>query len=434
MNTKHLFFILLLLASCQQKQPTTSVITTDITTFWSTFDIVSKQTDTLKQLQTIQEQFINNGTPGLKAMMTAKRYTPQDYVDAINNYPKFWKSVRPNTLKANQFSDRLEAGIQKLRDIYPALKPAKIYFTVGAMRSGGTTLDSLVLIGSELAMVDPQTDHSEFEGRLKGWATTYFASDPISNLVLLNVHEYVHTQQKPIPATLLQRCLYEGVAEFVSVKAMGVPSSSPAIEFGKNNPKVKAVFEQEMFYERTRDWLWSNSPNQFEVRDLGYYIGYEMSEGYYNNATNKRQAIKDLIELDYTNEKQVNVFIDQLNFFSKPLATLQKEYDAIRPTVVDIHPLKNYSTTVNPNTKQITLNFSQPMNQNSRNFDFGPLGEKATIKFKKQIGYSKDSKSYTFEIQDLEPNKKYQLLIGSGFKNQQGAALKPYLIEFKTAN
>jgi hypothetical protein len=39
-----------------------------------------------------------------------------------------------------------------LKVVYPELRHAKIYFTVGAMRSNGTTLDSMVLIGSEFAM------------------------------------------------------------------------------------------------------------------------------------------------------------------------------------------------------------------------------------------------------------------------------------------
>lgn len=93
------------------------------------------------------------------------------------------------------------------------------------MRTNGTTRDSLVLIGSELAMADSSTDISEFEGRTKEWLETFFGTNSMEGLVLLNVHEYVHTQQNPIPDNLLHIALYEGVAEFVSVKAMGVPSN-----------------------------------------------------------------------------------------------------------------------------------------------------------------------------------------------------------------
>jgi hypothetical protein len=37
-----------------------------------------------------------------------------------------------------------------------------------------------------------------------------------------------------------------------------------------------------------------------------------------------------------------------------------------------------------------------------------------------------------FEIEKLEPSKKYQIAVGAGFRNKNGIPLIPYLIEFKT--
>ena len=31
--------------------------------------------------------------------------------------------------------------------------------------------------------------------------------------------------------------------------------------------------------------------------DLGYYIGFKITEAYYNNATDKQQAIEDIIKM-----------------------------------------------------------------------------------------------------------------------------------------
>ena len=148
-------------------------------------------------------------------------------------------------------------------------------------------------------MVDEQTDISEFDGRMKSWAENYIATNPLDNIVLLNIHEYVHTQQNPISNNLLYQVIYEGVAEFVSTKALSLPSSTPAIKYGNSNPEVKRVFENEMFYDWTFQWLWSNnSPKDFGVRDLGYYIGYEICQLHYDNSQDKKQAIKEMIELD----------------------------------------------------------------------------------------------------------------------------------------
>jgi hypothetical protein len=52
-------------------------------------------------------------------------------------------------------------------------------------------------------MADKNTIASEFEGDLGIGRRTYFDSNPIDNLVLLNVHEYIHTQQNPAVDNLI---------------------------------------------------------------------------------------------------------------------------------------------------------------------------------------------------------------------------------------
>jgi hypothetical protein len=75
---------------------------------------------------------------------------------------KFWKSIWENTLQASKIGDELELGIEKLKAIYPKLKPTKIYFTLRAFCTKATIIDSLVLIGSKISMVDSATKTSEF--------------------------------------------------------------------------------------------------------------------------------------------------------------------------------------------------------------------------------------------------------------------------------
>jgi len=279
--------LLVLIFSCEQPTPTANyVVSSDIELFWNAYDQIVEVSDSTEQAQLLKEHYIDKGSPGLHGMIEARGYTIGDFVQVINDYPKFWKSVRPNTLKAGSLNAELNAGVEKLAEIYPDLKPAKIYFTIGALRSNGTTIDSLVLIGSELAMSDKNTDASEFPIEYREARQTYFDSNPIDGIVLLNVHEYVHTQQKPMVHNLLSQCIYEGVAEFVSVKAMGVPSNAPAIAFGKKNlEKVRDKFEKDMFTpNRLYHWLWGDADNGFGVRDLGYHVGYELCERYYDVA------------------------------------------------------------------------------------------------------------------------------------------------------
>ncbi|MCB0583364.1 MAG: hypothetical protein KDD10_29060 [Phaeodactylibacter sp.] len=381
-------------------------------------------------MRILRAEYFDKGSPGLAGIRQAKRYTVENYLNAINRYPRFWKSVRSNTYKAEALAGELQGGIEKLRAIYPELRPAKIYFTIGALRSNGTTVDNLVLIGSELALADEGTATEEFQENMQG-LRTFFDSNPIEDVVLLNVHEYVHTQQKPMVHNLLSQSLYEGVAEFVSVTAMGVPSAAPAIEYGKSNDAVRAKFEQEMFYGNNRhEWLWSSAPNDFGVRDLGYYIGYAICERYYEAAADKKAAIQTMIELDYENEPEIEAFVDGTGFFSQPLARLYEDFEAQRPTVTALAPFANGSQEVPPGPTTLTVTFSEPLNGYNTGIDFGPLGEDHIPQIGPERAWGDDGRSWSFTA-NLEPGRRYQVLISNNFRTGGGAPLKPYLIDFR---
>jgi len=420
--------------ACEQKSQSVSenIITTDIDNFWEAYDSMVNTNDSIVQYQYLDSLYIQKGTLGLKGIMQARNYTPQEYIHAINSYPKFWSSIRENTLKTANYTADLEEGIEKIRAIYPALKPAKMYFTIGALRTGGTYLDSLVLIGSEIAMADKNTVTSEFSEEVRAGRRTYFDSNPINDLVLLNIHEYVHTQQNPLVHNLLSYCLHEGIAEFVSTTAMGVPSAAPAIAYGKNNDAVSKKFEEEVFYgNNTHHWLWSDFENEFNTRDLGYYIGYTIAELNYNNAEDKQAAIKEMIELDYTNETQIENFVNRTNFFSKSLEELYNDFETTRPTIVKIEQFENNSTSVNPNTDEITVVFSEPLNGLNTGIDYGTLGEEHFPKVTDRF-WASDAGSWTLKVA-LEPDKKYQMVL-SNFRTEKGTPLIPYVIEFKTGS
>lgn len=428
------FIFCLMIIFCSLQINAQNVFSQDVDNFWKAYDKITKTKDSALQKKLLENLYLSKGTEGLIAIRKARNYTSQDYINAINNYPKFWNSIRKNTLKSKNFKKDLDKGIEKLRKIYPELKPAKIYFTIGALRTGGTFSDNLVLIGSEIAMADKNTITDEFPENIRKARRKFFDSEPIKDLVLLNIHEYVHTQQKPTVENLLSYVINEGVAEFVSTKAMNLPSAAPAINYGKNNSvKVRAKFEEEMFNSNNLyKWLWGDSPNDFGVRDLGYFIGYQICENFYNQSEDKNEAIKKMIELDYSNETEIDDFVKKSKFFSKSLDDLYKDYENKRPTVIRIKQFKNNSKNVDPKVNEITVEFSEPLNGYNTGIDFGDLGQNSFPKNDVTKRYwSKDNKSWTISV-TLEPNKKYQLLISNNFRTDKNIPLKQYLIEFET--
>ncbi|RKR82124.1 putative Zn-dependent protease DUF2268 [Mucilaginibacter gracilis] len=419
-------------AAIAQKQEI-RLFTSDITNFWNAYDHITVTKDSARQYAYMDSLFLKKATPGLKALMQVREYTAKSYIDAINNYPMFWRSVRPNTLKADGFAKVIDQGIARFKKLYPELKPAKIYFTIGALRTGGTTLDSLVLIGAEVALGDKQTVTTEFPRSLSH-LRTYFDSEPMKSMAFNNIHEYVHTQQKTTVAnTLLGQSVLEGVAEFLAVQVSGQASPTPAVAYGKRNDvRIRQAFAAQLFNPFTGFWLYSNQENEFHVRDLGYYVGYAICEKYYEKAADKKQAIREMIRLDYNDEAALSRFVEQSGYFDESMQSIKKRFETSRPAVVAIGPFSNGSSQVAPSTTKLTVTFSEAMDEKSRNFDLGPLGEDNLMRVKKILGYAEDGRSLSFEV-ELKPDRHYQLLLGEGFRNKAGLSMRPYLIDFKTA-
>lgn len=405
-------------------------VSTDIDNFWVVYEKIKSTNDSAKQYQYLQEFYIDKGTKGLKSLIDVRNYTQKEFIDAIAKYPQFWSSLKKNTLNIKELYPEIKADIQKLKLAYPDLKHSTIYFSIGAFRTNGTIQHDRILIGSELALADSTTIIDE----LPAWRQPFYAAyNPRKNIALLCTHEYIHTQQKALVENLLSMCLYEGVAEFISCKVTGKQSSSPAIAFGKaNQDKIVNQFVSDLFImSNNYNWLWGENRNELKVRDLGYYMGYEICERYYNLCADKAKAIKELIELDYTNEKEVERIVDITKVLPGTIAKLYDDYEKQRPAVMSIMPFTNGSQDVKPGLTKITVTFSEPLNGYNDGIDFGPLGQDHCPAIKREKAWSDNGRSWTFEA-ELKPNQHYQILISNNFRKQNSVRLKPYLIDFRT--
>lgn len=433
---KQLFLIALLsssIATCQERDvdlfsKKQVIISEDITHFWEAYDAIQTTSDTLQQMQYLQNLFLEKATLGQQRMMEARNYTPQEYLVSIRERPLFWNSIRANTGDIERFNKQLLAGVDKLAKIYPTLTMSTIYYTIGNFRSPGTGVDNMVLIGTEYALGDTLANTSELPEHVQN----YYKINPVDRLEFLTVHEYIHTQQKGMVHNLLSLTLYEGIAEFMAIEATKQKSPWRAFEVGSNNAdRVRQRFEEDMFRPNTiYNWLWNSSNNEFQASDMSYYVGSTIAAKYYSQETDKKQAVKQLIELDYTDEDKVEELVDQTNYFSSTLESMYSQFESNRPTVVSLDIDKNGDRV--PAGKQVvTVHFSQPMSKESTGFDYGPLGEKHVLRVERVIGFSEDGKSFTFEV-NVDRNQHYQCTMTTNFRSESGYRLKPYLIEFKT--
>ena len=300
------------------------VHTTDIDHFWEAYDQIKKTEDYSAKLQLINSLYIDRGTEGLMAFMKLRNYTDTVYVELIEDLPLFWNSIRNKTLSVKLREQEINQSIEKLRELYPDLKPAKIYFTIGGMRSGGTVEGSKSLIGCEIAMGDKEVDISEFKDHGHEWLIPFFQLQNASKLVEMNVHEYVHTQQKNMGMNVLTQALHEGSCDFITELVTQKSRETHYMRYGKaNEPQLKKDFFRDVFIKEYNNWFY-DSNSRYNIQDLGYFMGYAICKAYYDQAENKRIAIKQIIELDHSNLSEVIDFTNSSGYFDQLIGSKEQ--------------------------------------------------------------------------------------------------------------
>lgn len=409
----------------------TRVLTDDITHFWEAYDRITATKDTAEQRRLLHTHFIDRATAGQKAMFEARRYTPDEYLQAIRSYPRFYASIRPNMLRAGEHAEAMRAGAERLRKIHPTMRPADIHFTVGVFRSGGTVMNGMVLIGSEISLADSTTVTDEFPEELANLGT-FFATNPARELAFTNVHELIHTQQ---PARwgydLLSQSLFEGIAEFIPTLAMERPSPSASVIYGEAHADtVRRVFEQELFAYWIDRWIWNDLSGPFPVRDLGYYVGYAMARSYYERSADKQQAIADLIGLNCEDQAAVEAFADRCGYLSRPVAELRATFEAQRPRITGIREFRSGTDRVDPAITTLTLLFDRPMHTDFRSLGLGELGKDHLPEIV-EAAFAPDGRSITYTVK-LQPGKRYQMVLEEGFRDRRLFQMVPYTVDFTT--
>ncbi len=427
----YLIFVLLtlsLLSAGQSSRPT--VFTSDIGNFWRAYDSLQTTKDSVQQVRMIRDLYIAKGTEGLKAFMEARDYTAEGWVDLIRKYPRFWRSIRPNTLTVRSKAKEIEKSIQALKKLYPALKEAKMYFTIGGLRSGGTTMKDMVLIGTEIATGNAATDVSEFPDN---WLAGVFKSQETNNLVPLNIHEYIHTQQNGEAQNLLGQAIKEGACDFITELVMQQPLQSNYLQYGRQHEaELKEPFKQQMFTTAYYNWLYNGSAAQ-TMADLGYFMGYAICKAYYTHAADRKKAISEIIELNYADSTAVETFLQKSAYYDTPLnkTELVQQFESRRPTVLRLEPFANGDTLVDASIKEIKIVFSAPMNKKGFSINYGKRG-KAYAPISGVGGFSEDGKSFSLRV-DMQPGHEYEFSVtDKSFRSTEGYPLRPYDVNFKT--
>lgn len=298
-----------------------NVLTVDIDHFWEAFDLLNTAKNHEDSVNIIQKTYLNRATDGLIDFINVRDFTAEKYVNTINEFPKFYNSIRENTLEAKKSVPIIEEVFTEFKELYPDFEPFKVCFAIGIINTGGTVSDKFVLIGTEVTTSTNSTDLSEFNNspysKQLANGTNEELIQEIKNMI---AHECVHTQQEmnlaenAVVCTQLHYCLFEGSCDFIGELLAKGQINNVAKTYGdKNEEALWQEFKASLCTNNTDNWLYNYSTVKDKPADLGYYIGYKIVQSYYENAEDKKQALRDILHIN--NPLQ---FLERSKYDKKP--------------------------------------------------------------------------------------------------------------------
>ena len=276
-----------LVTSCATADGIGAVVeTADVDRFYRLYDAAGGS----PSAQTLQREYIDVGTDGLKAFARLRRVNGATIAENVSRNPDAYERARLCADSLPNVTERLSDALRKLSNVYPDARNPAVTIVVGRGKPVGIGYpDTGVQIGLE-AMCDAEFLNPNVEDRF----------------VYVGAHEYIHVQQSPEliarvnsdSATVLDVSLSEGIAEFVGeFISGGVAYGSHRGTVDGRELEIETAFAAEMGSTDLSNWVYNSSPDN--PGDLGYWVGYRIAKAYYYQAEDKNGAVRAMLELTH---------------------------------------------------------------------------------------------------------------------------------------
>jgi quercetin dioxygenase-like cupin family protein len=272
------------------------LVTTDIHHFWDAYDRVQKDTAHARQLYTTW--YFDKASPGLQDYYITRIFSVENFVKNQQSKRNFYRAIRQNTLKTDKFKTPIQQSFVRLKQLYDSAIFPNVYFLIGRWTSAGTVSGNGLLIGVDMMSKTAAVPLEE----LSLWENNNYTD--IDNLPYLVAHELIHSQQLAMKddTTTLAACIQEGMADFIGELISGKNSDERLVAFTKGKERlIWNDFKKDIYLKHAYNWLYnSGQATADHPADLGYWVGYQICKSYYEEATDKKKAVKDMLHIqDY---------------------------------------------------------------------------------------------------------------------------------------
>jgi hypothetical protein len=255
--------------------------TEDVTRFYQVYDAAGGH----PSVDQLQRDYLDPGSDGLHHFAAARNVTAQRIAETLAQRPQMYVEARRCMEVLPHVRRRLEVALRRLKTLYPQAQLLPVTVVVGRGKPVGiASARTGVQIGLEALC-----------------ATTWMNPDLENRFVHTIAHEYGHVQQFSAldddeHPTVLEASLIEGGAELTAQLISGdVGYSELAAGTRGHEKEIEAAFAEDEDKTDLSKWLYNSTLEK--PGDLGYWVGYRIVKSYYEHATDKRQAFREILEM-----------------------------------------------------------------------------------------------------------------------------------------
>ena len=271
------------------------IVATDIAHFWDAYDRLPRARTERDTVRTLFDGYYLNASPGLVDFINSRIGSVYTLAAVMSRHPGFYRSIRPATQAAAHAAPGVRRAFSRWKSLYPDAVFPDVYFVIGRMNSGGTTSPDKILIGAEMYGRTAETPDSE----LDAWHRAVIRGP--DSIVPVVAHELIHVNQSPAPrnGNLLSAAIREGSADFLGELISGANTNRRLAAWAE--PRERELWDEfraAMHGTDLSQWLYQGSSAMTDrPADLGYWIGYRITQAYYQRAADKTKAIGDILHI-----------------------------------------------------------------------------------------------------------------------------------------
>lgn len=261
------------------------VVTSDVGLFWKAWDLwVSQGAKPEALAEVLQTQYLDKASDGVRDFTPNRIESAKALAERILEDRGYYERARPYGDRIAPLEPEVRKIYRQFREMYPAAQFPALYFVVGRRNSGGMSSPRALIIGTEM--------FGDERARLR-----------FDVMLPMVAHELMHFQQQTTAekgSGFLASCLREGAADFLAERLAGRHINESIKSYGDGH-------EREL-WERFREdiknpkghagWLYNGrDPKRVGPPDLGYYMGYKITQSFYQAAADPAAALRTIIEM-----------------------------------------------------------------------------------------------------------------------------------------